>query len=535
MPSWISEHRFAWGALLLFVVSFALFVYVSNSPTFADPDSFYHIKIAQDISQGKIIQNFTWLPFTTLAEHYTDQHFLYHVFLAPFVKYLGPFTGGKLATVLIASTLIVVFAWVMKKMEMTYPLLWGFLLMTISPFVFRINLVKAPGFSILILFIGLLCAWKRWYVPLAIVSFLYAWSYGGFILLTCFVIWLSVLRLGTRWMSERLWLSQAHKRVRISWGEFLKKLFTRPDMYVIYAALIGTVLGVVVSPFFPQNLGYLNDQLIQIGIINYRNIIDVGNEWYPQPLIELVSNTILLTLLAIGAIVWSIIQLKKISLRTWFLFTLFVLMLIFTLKSKRYVEYYVPLGMAFVASAYSDILSRIHLRQLWDKVFRGLSMRTTILLYAFFIYVIIGICVVIPRDMVIVRASLAGGFPYLQTHNAAIWLRDNTPEGAIVVHSDWDEMPYLFFWDDHNRFICGLDPTFLYRQDKDRYWAWVHLSRGETKDNITEVVTRTLESNYVLVEKDHQAFLNNMRNENSFSVVYEDDEAVIFQYQGGSI
>jgi len=531
MTAWISEHRFAWGALLLFVVAFSIFVFVSNAKTFADPDSFYHIKIAEDISQGKIVKNFTWLPFTTLAEHYTDQHFLYHVFLAPFVKYLGPFTGGKLATTLIASTLIVVFAIVLRGMKISYPLLWAFLLITIFPFVFRINLVKAPGFSLLILFIGLLCAWKRWYVPLAIVSFIYAWSYGGFIILTFFVIWLSVLRFGVRLVSERMWLKREGKTIQISWWQLIKRLAAQPDMFVVYAAVIGTALGVVVSPFFPQNLGYLNDQLIQIGIINYHNIISVGNEWYPESLIELVTSTILLTLLAIGAIVWSSINLKRITLRTFFLFTLFVFSLIFTLKSRRYVEYYVPLGMAFVASAYSDILLHVELKNVWKKIINGRSMRTTIFIYAFIIYVIVGVCIVIPKDLLTTRATLATGFYYLQTHDAAIWLKNNTPKNAIVVHSDWDEFPYLFLWDDHNRFICGLDPTFLYRQNPDVYWAWVHLSRGETKDNITEVVTETLQSQYVLVEKDHEAMMKNMKNAKDFSVVYDDDQATIFQYQ----
>ncbi|PIS41116.1 MAG: hypothetical protein COT25_04780 [Candidatus Kerfeldbacteria bacterium CG08_land_8_20_14_0_20_42_7] len=532
MLAWILEHRFAWGALLLFVVAFSLFVFLSNSSTFADPDSFYHIKLAENIAQGSITKEFRWLPFTTLAEHYTDQHFLYHVFLAPFVKYLGPFTGAKLATTLTASLLIVVFAYVMRNMGMKYPLLWGFLLLTILPFVFRINLAKAPGFSLLILFIGLLCAWKRWHVPLAIVSFVYAWSYGGFILLTFFVIWLSVLRLGTRWVSERMWLARANKRVHISWGIFFKRLFTQPDMYVVYAAILGTVLGVVVSPFFPQNLGYLNDQLIQIGIINYRNIIDVGNEWYPQQLIQLVANTILLTLLAVGAIVWGAIHLKRMTVRTWFLFSLFVFSLLFSLKSQRYVEYYVPLGIAFVASAYSDILTHTNLRKVFSKIFSGRSMRVTISLYAFVIYVIIGVCVVIPRDLMAVRSGLATGFPYLKTRNAALWLKNNTPENSIVVHSDWDEFPYLFMWDDHNRFVCGLDPTFLYRQSPDVYWAWVHFSRGETTENIPEIVTKQLQSNHVLVEKDHEKLLDIMKDEKDFAEVYEDDEASIFEYQG---
>ncbi len=72
-------HVFWLMALLLFAVSFLFFVYLTSAPTFADPDSFYHVKIAEFITQGRDYRQFSWLPFTVLNDYYTDQHFLYHV------------------------------------------------------------------------------------------------------------------------------------------------------------------------------------------------------------------------------------------------------------------------------------------------------------------------------------------------------------------------------------------------------------------------------------------------------------------------
>src|SRR3989344_7569457 len=84
-----------------FLLTFSFFLFLQAEPVFPDPDSFYHLKIAELIGERGVVQDFPWLTFTGLTHYYTDQHFLYHVFLAPFVVFFDPVFGVKFATVFI--------------------------------------------------------------------------------------------------------------------------------------------------------------------------------------------------------------------------------------------------------------------------------------------------------------------------------------------------------------------------------------------------------------------------------------------------
>jgi hypothetical protein len=100
--------------VVVFVLSFALFLLYQANSVFADPDSFYHVKMALLMRDQGTIHNFPWLGLTTLGQHYTDQHYLYHVLLIPFVTALPPLIGMKLATVFFAAAFMTTFYWFLR-------------------------------------------------------------------------------------------------------------------------------------------------------------------------------------------------------------------------------------------------------------------------------------------------------------------------------------------------------------------------------------------------------------------------------------
>ena len=94
------QQQWWWlGYLAIFSISFVVLLVLQAAPVFADPDSFYHAKMALLIRDQGVIHTFPWLDLTVLGQHYTDQHFLYHVLLIPFVTWFPPLVGLKLATV----------------------------------------------------------------------------------------------------------------------------------------------------------------------------------------------------------------------------------------------------------------------------------------------------------------------------------------------------------------------------------------------------------------------------------------------------
>lgn len=527
MKYWFREHAFSLGILVLFCVSFVLGVWLINGSTFADPDSFYHVTMAERIANGDSIREFPWLPFTVLGDYFADQHFLYHVFLAPFVKFIGPFVGAKLATVFLASAFIVMFVMMLRAAAVRFPLVYGVVLMTLTPFLFRLYLVKAPAFSLLLLCIGMAAAWKKRWIVSSIISFVYVWSYGGFVLLPLVVLWLTIVRLVSRYVRERRYLRQHHVVVKIQWRAFVKHIFDRVEMRVLYASFLGMIAGVFTHPFFPNILRYVNDQLIQIGIKNYQDIIGVGREWYPFDPIQLIANNILLTVLFLVGVALIILSAKKMSARSLFFLPLFLGGLVFTLKSSRYIEYYVPFGLAFAASMISDYFEHVSLPAL-RRAFTRLHVWEWIAGAAFILFVAASLGYVIPRDMRSIHNDLQGGFSYTQGKAVSLWLADHSRSGDVVIHSDWDDFPYLLYWNRVNRYIAGLDPTFLYRAGEDRYWTWVNLTIGKTRNDIAEIAKTTFNARYVLIERDHEAFLSNAKKDTSLTSVYEDDQYVVF-------
>ena len=117
----------------------------------------------------------------------------------------------------------------------------------------------------------------------------------------------------------------------------------------------GLILGIVVNPYWPNNLSYYYQIIIQISIINLGSKFAVGNEWYGIGFMKLVSYAPHLFMVAFISFVLSSFNLKKISRQTWFTFLLTFAFMILSIKSRRYAEYYTPFALLFTASAITDL------------------------------------------------------------------------------------------------------------------------------------------------------------------------------------
>ena len=124
-----------------------------------------------------------------------------------------------------------------------------------------------------------------------------------------------------------------------------------------------------------------------------------------------------------------------------------------------------------------------------------------------------------------------GGIAFGAYQEASEWLQENTSYGSIVVHSDWDDWPMLFYHNTHNRYIIGLDPTFMYNYDTQLYDDWAALTAYGKADNVVELIGQRLHGEYVLIEKDHAAMHGLFSTNIYFRLVYEDDEVWVFQFQ----
>jgi hypothetical protein len=104
----------------------------------------------------------------------------------------------------------------------------------------------------------------------------------------------------------------------------------------------------------------------------------------------------------------------------------------------------------------------------------------------------------------------------------------HTPAGERVFQTDWDDFPRLFFYNTHNTYLAGLDPTYLQLYDSELYDQWVSITRGEV-ENPSQLILQSFSARYVFTDLDHQDFLRQAANDNRMKEVYRDGQAVIFQ------
>lgn len=521
--NFLRENKTWLAYLFIFVFSFCLLLYLQANPSFADPDSFYHVKMAQLIRDHGIVKDFPWLQFTVLKDYYTDQHFLYHVLLIPFVTLLNPIIGAKLATVMLGSLLVILFCRLLNYFKVKLALIFSLILLLITPFTFRISLVKAPSTSILILILAIYLIFRHKYLWLFLLSFIYVWTYGGFLLILVFAGLYSIVGLLADLMSR----FKARAR-HVSEGNIFSRIFKNKNIKLFFSSLGGVLAGLVINPFFPNNLYFYWHQLVKIGIINYQKIIGVGNEWYPYKFIELVSNAVLLSIILVITLILFFINYKKQSRRSVMLFFIFIFFLLLTLKSRRYVEYYVPFALLFGAFSLNDSLTIINWRLTWQS-FLQFYFRRKVLTTVILVYILVTIPTIILRDINSTKRDLDGGSPYYKFQKSSQWLVANSQPGDIVFHSSWDEFPVLFYHNAKDYYIIGLDPTFMYDYNKDLYWKMVDITTGKPVDNLSDVLTNDFKASFIFVEINHTGMNNNIKNNTDFTEVYRDEEAIIYK------
>ena len=494
--------------LLLFVVAAGLFTYLQADPTFADPDSFYHAKMALILRDQGTITEFPWLSATNLKYSFIDHHFLYHLLLVPFVTFFDPLLGLKIATILFASLAVVIFYWFLRQLQVKGAFWYSLFLLTVNPFIFRLNLAKAQALVLILILITLYFLFSRRYLALLFTGFLYVWLYAGWpLLLLLLLVYFLVSWFKSRSVRDWLVVRKITAKVR------------KQQLKLMLAGVLGLAVGLFFNPYFGKNLAFYWQQSIKIAVFNYQYIIDVGNEWYPYPISSLLTAAIPFFVLLFLAFLVFLVTSKKQSAQSWFFLVLTLIFLALTLKSRRNVEYLVPLALIF---------SALSLGLFWPRAKKFLAnyRLNTLTITAVFVIVL----AFFYRDISVVKTAYQQGFAFTKFAAPAQWLAEQTPAKSIVFHSDWDEFPLLFYHNDRNYYLVGLDPTFMYLYDPNLYWRWVALTTGQTADDLYATIKDLFGADYVFVDRQsNSAFDRNLANNIYFEKVFENNEARIYQ------
>ncbi len=488
----------AFGIFLLFMglVQF-------STPNMPDNDGFYHIKMAYLMHSEGLKLDFPWLPLTILnPREFYNHHFLFHVLLIPFT-FGDLVVGAKWAAVLFSSLAFLLVWRLLQAQRVPYAFLWSLGLLAVSEaFIYRMSITRAQSLSL-----GLLALALHWLLAgrhkrLVLLGFIYVWFYNAFPLLLV-VAGAYVLGL---WLVER-----------------------RLDLRPLLFSGVGIAAGLVINPYFPYNLLFIVQHILPKLVDT--TAISVGNEWYPYTTGQLLSNSPLALVAFASAMLALGLAGRRMDTRTAAALLLSCLFGLMLFQSRRFVEYFPAFALILAAFAWAPLILRQRLEQgrvsdqgeavrhPWLRRHTSALVLTALLAAGMF------------TTFNRAQSALQTSKPYTLYAGASAWLQENTAAGERVFQTDWDDFPRLFFYNHHNTYLIGLDPTYMQFYDAALYDTWVEISRGRV-ENPTSLIADNFGARYVHTDLLHEGFIQQAESDPRLVEVYRDQDAVIYQVLG---
>ncbi|HEX8494062.1 MAG TPA: hypothetical protein VF658_14545 [Pyrinomonadaceae bacterium] len=554
-----------------------------------DFDGYYHIKwsqlLWQRISSGHLTPPaFTWLPLTTLnPKDYVDHHLFFHILQIPFTWFGDLRMGAKVASIFYASLALFSCYWLIVRYRIRYPLCWLIALLACSaPFLYRLNMAKAPPVAIIFMVIGIYLLFEKKYVWLAPLTFLFVWTYSLFVtLLAATLVWTCV----------------------VAWSE--RRFEGRP---LLWTWLVGFPLGMIVNPYFPKNIKLLIEHiLMKARSGNFTTA--VGTEWYPYESWYLLGSCfVAFVAMVVGYVAYNG-QDRKRAARPLFFLIFSTLLMLASFRYRRFVEYWPPFAVLFAAFSLQPLFEGIknaaarlpssvmdELLPFLDRHEPPLSAQSKerertrhwnesevaligfslgVILYfialqfyydphfirrfnALLIEAIAGALIIVVGLSVYLfyrhwaKASAAAAVAVLcailffNIHETAKsiaedrgpdyyeggmqWIAENVQPGQMIFNTDWDDFPKMFYLDTTHAYASGLDPTYLLDQNAELSKLYVDITLGNEKDP-GPLIRDRFGARYVFSDNEqvHDNFYNAAMDSGWFGKVYEDEECTVLR------
>jgi hypothetical protein len=297
---------------------------------------------------------------------------------------------------------------------------------------------------------------------------------------------------------------------------------------VLYAGA-GILLGLAVNPYFPYNILFSIQHILPK--LGEATAVRVGSEWYPYNTSQLLKNSPLTLLAFISGIFALGLHGRRMDIDTAASLILAVLFGIMTFQSRRYIEYFPPFTLLFSAFACAPLLATNKAESKdtsteprtnhTERLLAWLHSRLPLVLMVSILAA--GLFVTLPAT----RNSLQSSKPHQRYQQAATWMSANTPSGARIFQTDWDDFPRLFYYNTHNTYLVGLDPTYMQLYDASLYNLWVEITAGDVEFPSKEIYGR-FGAEYVFSDLKHKGFIKTAGTDPGLEELYRDEESVIY-------
>ncbi len=462
---------------LLIIALTTIFAWIQFAvPWLVAFDGSFHIKYSYILGQEGFIDKLPWLQYTIHRDNYRDHHLLFHYLLIPFT--FGDLNlGGKIATVFFAVLMGLSMYLVFTRSKVKYPIVWSLaMVLSSEPFLFRMSMLRVQAISLALLIFMCFLYMERRLILIYFASIIFVWLYDAFPLLLTLAF---IFAISKRLIDEK-------------W-----------DLSPLIFTLLGVLTGMVLNPYFPENMTSLFYNIWRTIFFNVKGI-ELGGEWNPYDTWSLFKNSTPVFIVFFGTIL-SLPLIKKIKSEEFAALCLSIIFLILTLKARRFIEYW-P-AFAFL-SAGLVIGRRANL-----KLQAGLM----ILVLPFFIF---NMKNGIAETKATINPKIYEG--------SSKWLLKNSSPQDIVFNADWDDFPFLFFYNTKNYYIVGLDPMYLYSFDSEKSRLYKAITRGRV-NNPSRFILKDYGARYVFLDRAHQKLLKKLMADSGAKKVFEDKGGYVFE------
>ena len=494
-------------AFAIFLLIFAIAQFMS--PNIIGFDGYYHIKAAGIVKENGLIKEFPWAKHTILSENYADIQFLFRLLQIPFIAFFGLALGAKISAALFAAIAFTIFYWFLHNSKIKFPLFWSLLyVFTSVELMYRFLLGRQMPLAISLIILTVYFLQEKKYFLLGLASLIFVWLYSGFVI-QLFIIFAYFL---------------------------IEKIFTKKfDCKIIFYPFFGAIAGLIINPYFPNNLSMLYIQIFKVNLLS--NLYNV--EWKPWPFLEFIKNNII-ALFYFALSVFIIIKNKKLleqssvlehssasrketspmwmaKMQAYFL-SLAVFFFAYTILSRRMQEYFIPfaiLASAFIANDYFQSLEKSEKK----KLLKTLRINGIILI------IIIGSVsfVLLKRDYIKTE--------FFHNYNGcAEWMKGNIPKGSLVFTNAY-AFPYLFFKNSDVIYTHGIDLAYSYLHNPVKFERYIGILQGNLKGK-TDFILEDYAPDYVFsgkLKQDVQLFKYIVAHKENYKAVYEDEWCAVLK------
>jgi hypothetical protein len=509
------------GALTVLTIAGVFGVIQSATPNIIGIDGYYHIRVAALMREHGPRLDFPWLQLTILSpERYADHHFLFHAFQAPFT-FGDPRTGAKMAAVMFATLGLYISYSFLARSGVRFPVFWVVAMLAASPtFLWRQSMARPQGLFLALMVLATWATISGRYWLLVPMGWAAVWLFDGFPFILAMPCSAVCATFG-------LWIVSRHSpSLREDWADRVKD-HVRPAMLGVGAASLGVILGLVTHPYFPRHLEFALLHLLPKAQVGIDLDVRVGGEWYPFPLRSFPSRLGPSFVMCALGLMTLLLQLRQRRLPDWRVVTLGGLalgFLVMTVRSQRIVEYLPPFAAMFCAWG----LTRDTIPTPDGWIARARTARN-----------VLGpaVCLVVAAGLIwninAARINARGAYDWEEPRGAAAWLMTHTPPGSRVYFPAFDDFPRLFYWDTHNTYLVGLDPTYMTLYDPELFSLWRQVAQGRAATP-SDAIKNSFGASYVYTERRRPEFVKSITEDPGLETVYSNGSTLVMRVRQSS-